>query len=141
MGWENYEARLAKDSEQMRAIVEAAAKPFGAEVVDELDCDDKGFSFSVERSDGQVLRIKLGINDSGDADDGVYDVHGSYIVDHDNPEQASSWGPDNYTAKCWADYGDDDAWSEKLDAVRRHFAMIPGYVEEWQAKASPAPGA
>lgn len=140
MAWENYEARVAKHRDEMRAIVEEAAAPFGAEVVEETD-DDKGFSFSVERSDGAILGIVLAVNDSGDADDGLHDVHGSFVVRHDDAESPSSWGPDNYTDKCWADYGDDDAWRGKLDAVRAHFAMIPGFVEEWQAKASPSPGA
>jgi len=138
MAWENYGSRYEKHRQEMKTLMEAAAAEFGVELTEE-NGDDKGFSFPVERGDGAVLWVELLVVDAGDMGEGPEDSQGNFIVRLGDGEYTQSWGPGNYTAECWADYDDDEAWGGKLHSVRDQIIAVPSMVEEWKAKAAPSP--
>lgn len=137
--WTNYNARFDKLREEMRSIAQGMASRFDAEVFEEGG-DDKGFTFLVER-DGDALGVEFLLVDAGQAGEGPEDTQGNLVVRLGDGEFTRSWGPGNYTAECWADYGDDDAWRDKVAAVRDQAVAIPLMIEDWQVKApAAAPG-
>lgn len=139
--YEDYENWFKRYRDDMSRVLEEIGTPFGA-VVEEEVSDDFGFGITIERGDGRILAVTLSMVDSGDADDDIPGFRGNFIFrTSDDHDAHTSYGPDNYTDACWADYGDVDAWQAKLADVRSQIGRYISFIEDWKAAATPKPGA
>ncbi|MFA6270926.1 MAG: hypothetical protein WC657_07010, partial [Candidatus Paceibacterota bacterium] len=135
--WAKAEKLAAKVGPRMKALMDRLAERFG-ETAWEDDCDNvAGFGFEVSRyaGDENPLGVTFEIWDSGDADDGVYGVHGNFVLDIVEYGGAIVGGitPENYTDGVWVDYeGADEEWERRLAGIERAEDAIAECIEEWR---------
>jgi hypothetical protein len=129
----NYEVRFDEMRDQMQELLETEARHHGATV--EFDNgDEKGFFFTVEREDGEILSVSLKMVDNEEA----VDESGNFrlALEDGSGEEIATYAPNNYTEECWAEYDSGVSWHEKFQDVEGAAADIGQWIADWQAKAS-----
>ena len=101
-----------------------------------MSCDDDGWAFDVTRDDGEILNIWIRLVDSGDADDGVYGVHGNVILDivEHGGRIVGGFAPYNYSDRVWADYDDDREWEHRLEIMNDCIWETKSIVDGWLSR-------
>jgi hypothetical protein len=140
--WTAYERQWERQKPAMKAFIEAVALPFLSSVWED-NGDDYGFGTQIERPDRAEdaeddegkLDITLQIWDSGDADDGIYGVHGNFVCDitEAGGRIVGGFTPNNYTDRVWVDYSDDDEFDARMAGITSLVEKCREVIAEWLA--------
>ena len=131
--WDAYVRRWEAMKDRMEKFIQTIAEPFEKVEVWEDNVEDYGWHVSIEREDGNKLDLDLSIWDSGDADDGVYGVHGNFHCGLVEEGGLIVGGciPHNYSDRVWVDYSDDDEWETRLQGFEENVLGFIHAIEEW----------
>jgi hypothetical protein len=131
--WAKYEARFKKHRTAMHAFIADIAKHFEVKE-DFTNLDDYAYFVIVDHPSGKKVAISFEMVDSGDADDGIYGVHGNFNlkVVESGGRIIGGFVPENYTGRVWVPYEDDAEWEGRLNASLSRKDDIIHLVEQWR---------
>jgi hypothetical protein len=134
--WNAYTARYNISTARMKALIERLAERFQVNGAWEDGDTDFGWHIAIRRADDKILDVSLTIWDSGDADDGIYGVHGNFNLDIVETGGRCVGGivPNNYSDDVWVDYDDDDEWDQRLTNIEASEDDIAQVITEWLAE-------
>jgi hypothetical protein len=133
ISWTAYENRYRTMKPRMRAFMHSIA-PLGCGVWE--DCSgDYGLVSAVRHApdDDLMLAVEFYIEDSGDADTGIYGEKGNFhfqVMDNEGYELVSIY-PYNYTNRCWAPYENHADWEDKIEIVENCAEYVKEKIDNW----------
>lgn len=139
--WSAHERQVLRCKPGMLAVMRGLARAVGCRQHIEGWDDDSGYrvEFVVFRPGNNhlgkdTLGISLSICDSGDADDGLYGVHGNFMLDiiEEGGRIVGGCVPNNYTDECWVNYDDDLEWTGRLESLARGMSYCKDTIRTWK---------
>lgn len=129
--WDAYHAIAERYRDRMTALVQRFDPEAGFEIMDDAQAYGQA-----TRADGEVLGITFSIWDSGDADDGIYGVHGNFVFQlvETGGRMVGDIIPENYSSECWVNYSDLDEWDRRMEAIEASADSIADAIERWKGE-------
>lgn len=123
-----YETRFSAMKSSLIAVMQGLAEPYEASV-EEYVGDDLGYTFSFERSDGELISVTALIEDASDVG---FEGRGNIAIRVlGQDETLCLVAPDNRTDDVFADFGDDVAWDTKLTSIQDGATVVQEALAEW----------
>jgi len=133
--WDQHNRQTQRQSPTMKRIISDVAEAYNVKAWHN-DADDFTWGCTIERSDGNRLDVTFAVWDSGDADDGVYGIHGNFVLGlvEEGGRIVGNCIPFNYTRNVWADYIDDAEWDLRIRGFDANPIIV--IIDEWLAELS-----
>lgn len=130
--WTAFDHRCKAMAGRMEGFIQKIAGHYNVEVWED-DVEDYGWSCSIPGK-GKSLDVRLEIWDSGDADDGIYGVHGNLnlSVVEEGGLVVGGYIPYNYSPNVWVDYSDSKEWEKRLAIIEGLFSDVLDNIDEWR---------